>query len=170
MGFGAGLGPPGDATITHEIWRNARPGKEDAMSLIRWNPLRDMEVIFDRFDRQQSQESMTVADWTPTVDVSETDNEYLIKVELPEVRRENVKVTVRDGVLTLQGERSLDREEKNRKFHRVERAYGSFARSFTLPENVDADNVKAQHKDGMLYLHLGKTEEAKPKSIEVKVA
>lgn len=150
------------------------------MTLTRWNPLRDMEEIFDRFNRsygrlpalrsEGSQELMTIADWAPTVDVSETDDEYLIKVELPEVRKEDVKVTIHDGVLTLQGERKLEREEKNKKYHRVERAYGSFARSFTLPENVDDNSVKARHKDGMLYLHLGKTEEAKPKSIEVKVA
>ncbi len=113
---------------------------------------------------------MTIADWTPTVDISETDDEYLIKVELPEVRKEDVKVTVHEGVLMLQGERKLEREEQNKKYHRVERAYGSFARSFTLPENVDDNSVKARHKDGMLYLHLAKTEEAKPKSIEVKVA
>ncbi len=150
------------------------------MTLTRWNPFRDMEEIFDRFSRSSrrlpalrsegSQELMTIADWAPTVDVSETDDEYLIKVELPEVRKEEVKVTIHDGVLTLQGERKLEREEKNKKYHRVERAYGSFARSFTLPENVDDNNVKARNKDGMLYLHLGKTEEAKPKSIEVKVA
>ena len=150
------------------------------MTLTRWNPLRDMDEIFDRFNRSFSrlpaprgegnQELMTIADWAPTVDVSETDDEYLIKVELPEVRKEDVKVTIHDGVLTLQGERKLEREEKNKKYHRVERAYGSFARSFTLPENVDDNNVKARNKDGMLYLHLGKTEEAKPKSIEVKVA
>ncbi len=150
------------------------------MTLTRWNPLRDMEEIFDRFSRSSgrlpalrsegSQELMTIADWAPTVDVSETDDEYLIKVELPEVRKEDVKVTIHDGVLTLQGERKLEREEKNKKYHRVERAYGSFARSFTIPENVDGSSVKARHKDGMLYLHLGKTEEAKPKSIEVKVA
>ena len=149
------------------------------MTLTRWNPFRDMEEIFDRFDRSSgrlparsegSQELMTIADWAPSVDVSETDDEYLIKVELPEVRKEDVKVTIHDGVLTLQGERKLEREEKNKKYHRVERAYGSFARSFTLPENVDGNSVKATNKDGMLYLHLGKTEETKPKSIEVKVA
>jgi len=150
------------------------------MTLTRWNPFREMEEIFDRFNQSSgrrpasrsegSQELMTVADWAPTVDVSETDDEYLIKVELPEVRKEDVKVTIHDGVLTLQGERKLERDEKNKKYHRVERSYGTFARSFTLPDNVDDNSVKAQNKDGMLYLHLGKTEEAKPKSIEVKVA
>ena len=150
------------------------------MTLTRWNPFRDMEEIFDRFNRSSgrlpaprsegSQELMTIADWAPSVDVSETDNEYLIKVELPGIRKEDVKVTIHDGVLTLQGERKLEHKEEHKKYHRVERAYGSFARSFTLPENVDGNSVKATNKDGMLYLHLGKTEETKPKSIEVKVA
>ena len=149
------------------------------MTLTRWNPLREMDEIFDRFNRsfgrhpargEGSQELMTVADWAPTVDISETEDEYLIKVELPGVPKEDVKVTIHDGVLTLQGERKLEREEKNKKFHRVERAYGSFARSFTLPDNVDGNKVTAEHKDGLLYLHLNKVEEAKPKSIEVKVA
>ena len=139
------------------------------MTLTRWNPFRDMEEILDRYSKGR-QELMTVADWTPNVDVAETDDEYLIKVELPEVRKEDVKITIHDGVLTLQGERKLEREEQNKKYHRVERAYGSFARSFTLPDNVDDNSVKARNRDGMLYLHLGKTEEAKPKSIEVKVA
>ena len=131
------------------------------MTLTRWNPFREMEEILDRYSNGR-QELMTVADWAPTVDVSETDDEYLIKVELPEVRKEDVKVTVHDGVLTLQGERKLERDEKNKKYHRVERAYGSFARSFTLPDNIDANSVKARNKDGMLYLHLGKTEDPIP--------
>ena len=146
------------------------------MTLTRWNPFQEMEDLFQTFARRPAlrgdggRESVTPADWAPLVDISETDDEYLIKAELPEVRKEDVKVTIHDGVLTLQGERKLEREEKNKKYHRVERAYGTFARSFTLPENVDDNSVKARHKDGMLYLHLGKTEEAKPKSIEVKVA
>jgi len=112
----------------------------------------------------------TAADWMPTVDISETDGEYLIKAELPEIKKEDVKVTVEDGVLTLQGERRQEKDEKGKKFHRVERSYGSFARSFTLPESVDDAGVKAEYKDGMLVLHLPKTERVKPKSIDVKVA
>ena len=145
-----------------------------------WNPLREMEEILERFGRSRGrlpaarqaeggQEIMTLADWTPTVDISESEDEYLIKVELPEVRKEDVRVAVNQGVLTIQGERKLEREEKNKKYHRVERAYGSFARSFTLPDEVEGDSIKARHKDGMLYLHLAKTEAAKPKSIEIKV-
>jgi HSP20 family protein len=114
-------------------------------------------------------ENLTVADWMPTVDISESESEYLIKAELPEVKREDVKVTVEDGVLTLQGERRQEKEEKGKKYHRVERSYGTFVRSFTLPESVDESAVKAEYKDGVLSLHLPKTEKVKPKAIEVKV-
>jgi HSP20 family protein len=112
---------------------------------------------------------MTVSDWTPTVDISETDREYLIKMELPEVRKEDVKVTVEDGVLTIQGERRQEREEKGKKFHRVERSYGTFMRGFTVPDDVDEAKVGAEFKEGMLLLRLPKSEKAKPKAIEVKV-
>ena len=104
------------------------------------------------------------------MDITEDDKEYLIKAELPEVRKEDVKVTVENGVLTLQGERRQEKEEKGRRFHRVERSYGSFVRSFTLPESVDEGGVKAEYKDGVLALHLPKSEKVKPKAIDVKVA
>jgi HSP20 family protein len=120
--------------------------------------------------RNTGKENLTVADWMPTVDISETESEYLIKAELPEVRKEDVKVTVENGVLTLQGERRQEKEEKGRRFHRVERSYGSFVRSFTLPESVDEGGVKAEYKDGVLALHLPKSEKVKPKAIDVKVA
>jgi len=120
--------------------------------------------------RTSGKENLTVADWMPTVDISETEGEYLIKAELPEVRKEDVKVTVENGVLTLQGERRQEKEEKGKRFHRVERSYGSFVRSFTLPESVDESSVKAEYKDGVLNLHLPKSEKVKPKAIDVKVA
>jgi HSP20 family protein len=119
---------------------------------------------------KNGKEALTVADWTPTVDISETDGEYLIKAELPEVKKEDVKVTLEDGVLTLTGERRQEKEEKTTKYHRVERSYGSFVRSFSLPELVDETKVKAEYKDGVLSLHLPKSEKAKPRAIEVKVA
>ncbi|SLM49597.1 Heat shock protein, Hsp20 family [Nitrospira japonica] len=149
------------------------------MALVRWDPFRELEDMSERLNRMfarpaprtgNGKEALTVADWMPTVDISETDGEYLIKAELPEVKKEDVKVTVEDGVLTLQGERRQDKEEKGKKFHRVERSYGSFVRSFTLPESVDDTAVKAEYKDGILALHLPKTERVKPKAVDVKVA
>jgi HSP20 family protein len=103
------------------------------------------------------------------VDISETDAEYLVKAEIPEVDKKDVKVTVQDGLLTIQGERTREKEEKGRKFHRVERSYGTFMRTFDIPDGVDEGKLKAEFKDGMLLVHLPKTEKAKTKAIEVKV-
>ncbi|HEX6949187.1 MAG TPA: Hsp20/alpha crystallin family protein [Nitrospira sp.] len=148
------------------------------MTLVRWDPFRELEDMSERLNRvfsrpslrNSGKENLTVADWMPTVDISETDGEYLIKAELPEVKKEDVKVTVENGVLTLQGERRQEKEEKGKRFHRVERLYGSFVRSFSLPESVDESGVKAEYKEGVLNLHLPKSEKVKPKAIDVKVA
>ncbi len=147
------------------------------MALVRWDPFRELEDMSERLNRMfarpalrsSGKETLTVADWVPTVDISETDEEYLIKAELPEVKKEDVKVTVEDGVLTLQGELRQETAVKVKSYHLVERSYGSFVRSFTLPESVDEAKVKAEYKDGVLSLHLPKTEKVKPKAIEVKV-
>ncbi|BCU05432.1 Hsp20/alpha crystallin family protein [Allochromatium tepidum] len=145
------------------------------MALIKWEPLREIEDMFDRYTKamgwpmSRGQELINTGDWTPRVDISETDNEFMIKAEIPEVNKEDVKVSVDNGVLTIQGERKQEKEEKGKKFHRVERYYGSFVRSFTLPDNIDATKIKASFKDGMLNLQIPKTGEARPKAIEVKV-
>src|SRR3981189_1520800 len=146
----------------------------------RWEPLREMEDLQNRLSslfgrvpaRRQNggQEAITVAEWAPLVDIIEDDKEYIIKAELPGVKKEEVKVAVENGVLTISGERKLESEEKNKKYHRVERAYGLFARSFTLPDVADAEKVKAEFKDGELRIHLPKSEKAKTKQIEVNVA
>lgn len=148
------------------------------MTLIRWEPLREIEDIFDRYTRSlgwpvsNGMQLATTGEWAPRVDISETDKEFLIKADIPDVKKEDVKVNVDNGVITIQGERKQEKEEKEekgKKFHRIERQYGSFIRSFTLPDNVDANNVKASFKDGMLNLALPKTAETKQKTIEVKV-
>lgn len=146
-------------------------------ALMRWDPFRELEEMSDRLNRMfarpavrtNGKETMIVADWTPTVDISETDGEYQIKAEIPDVRKEDVKVTLEDGLLTIQGERKQEKEEKGKKYHRIERSYGSFVRSFSLPDVIDEEKVKAEFKDGVLNLHLPKSEKAKPKAIEVKV-
>ena len=148
------------------------------MTLVRWDPFRELEDMSDRLNRMFSRpalpqtngkEAIVVADWAPSVDVSETDGEYQIKAEIPDVKKEDVKVTLENGVLTIQGERKFEKEEKGKKYHRVERSYGSFVRSFTLPDLVDEANVKAEFKDGVLNLKLPKSEKVKPKAIEVTV-
>ena len=154
------------------------------MNLIRYEPAafptfppyREMEEMTDRLNRflgtwtrPNGKELLTVTDWTPVVDIQETDVEYQVKVELPEVKKEDVKVTVENGVLTLQGERKQEKEEKGKKFHRIERSYGSFLRTFTVPLDTDETKVAADFKDGILKVHLPKTEKPRPKAIEVKV-
>jgi len=113
---------------------------------------------------------MAVAEWSPLVDISEDDKEYRIKVELPEIKKEDVKVTAEEGTLTITGERKFEAEQKGRKYHRVERAYGSFGRSFSLPDDASPVKVNAEFKDGVLTVHLVKDEKAKPQHIEVKVS
>jgi HSP20 family protein len=148
------------------------------MNALGWNPARELEEMSDRLNRvltrgargRNENEAMTVADWIPLVDISETTAEYVIKAEIPEVKKEDVKVTLEHGVLTVQGIRRQEAEEKGKKYHRVERSYGSFVRSFSLPDLVDDAQVQAVFKDGILMLHLPKSEKAKPKAIEVKVA
>jgi len=114
-------------------------------------------------------EALTVAQWSPLVDITEDEKEYLIKAELPDMKKEDVRLTVENGVLAISGERKFEKEEKGKKYHRVERAYGSFVRSFSLPEDADGSKVTADFKEGMLQVHLPKSEKAKPKSIEIKV-
>ena len=147
-------------------------------ALMRWDPFCELEGISDRLNRMfarpatrtNGKEALTVADWMPTVDISETEGEYVIKAELPEVKKDDVKVTLEEGVLTIQGQRRQEKEEKTTKYHRIERSYGTFVRSFVLPDQVNESSVKAEFKDGMLNLHIPKSEKAKPRAIEVKVA
>ena len=107
-------------------------------------------------------ESITLAEWSPLVDITEDDKEYRIKAELPEIKKEEIKFTVENGVLVISGERKLEKEEKGRKYHGVERAYGSFVRSFSLPDDADADKVNAEFNDGVLKVHIAKSESARP--------
>jgi HSP20 family protein len=107
--------------------------------------------------------------WSPVVDIEETELNYLIRAELPGLSKEKVKVTVEDGVLTLSGERDLERKVEGKTFHHIERSHGTFTRSFTLPENAEAESVSANYKDGLLEIRVAKSEEALPKSIEVRV-
>jgi HSP20 family protein len=157
--------------------------KEDVMNLIRYEPasfplFRDMEDFSERLNRffggrvrgNGDKESLTVTDWMPAVDIQETDTEYLLNAEMPGVHKEDVKVTVENGVLTMQGERKQEKEEQGKKFHRIERSYGTFVRTFTVPMDAEENKVAADFKDGILKVHLPKTEKPRPKSIEVKVA
>jgi HSP20 family protein len=147
-------------------------------TLIRWDPFKEMDDLQNRLSsllgrapvRSGSNENVSVAAWAPLVDIIEDDKGYLIKADLPEVQKEDLKVTVENGVLNIAGERRLEKEEKDKRYHRVERAYGSFLRSFTVPDDADESRVNAEFKDGVLRVHIAKDEKVRPKSINVKIA
>ena len=135
-----------------------------------WNPIHEMEELFhNRLASVLGGERVQSVAWSPVVDIEETELNYLIRAELPGLSKEKVKVTVEDGVLTLSGERDLERKVEGKTFHHIERSHGTFTRSFTLPENAEAESVSANYKDGLLEIRVAKSEEALPKSIEVHV-
>src|SRR5688572_4702737 len=150
------------------------------MSIVRWDPFRELEDMSNRLNRVFGRNDLARAkednggfitfDWAPSVDIAETAEAFEIKAELPDLKKEDVKVTIEEGQLRISGERKQEKEEKGKKFHRIERSYGSFLRSFTLPENVDDARLTAEYKDGVLNVRLPKTEKAKPKAIAVKVS
>lgn len=146
------------------------------MALIRWtDPFRDiatlqdrMEQIFgDHLDRGRSEEGLGTGVWMPAVDIYETKDAVCVRAELPGVDKDAVNVEVKDGVLALRGERKFEKEVKEENYHRVERSYGTFHRSFSLPSSVDGERVTARMKDGVLEVTLPKREEAKPKQIKI---
>ena len=152
-------------------------------TLTRWNPFKEMDEFQSRLSAvlnglgnwaavqrpADRKESLAASDWSPLVDIAEKGDGYELKLDLPEVRKEDLKVTVENGVLIITGERRFEKEDQGTKYHRVERAYGSFARSFTLPDNADPSKVNAEFKDGLLKVRIVKDEKAKPKAIDVRV-
>jgi HSP20 family protein len=176
------------AKVDHTVGNPTQPKKEDKMLLERWQPRvqmltrwdpltemvdlrRDMDQIFgDFFGRTPSSMAATEAIWSPLVDIHETKDSYLLMVELPGVKQEDIQVSVEGDTLTLKGERKRETEVKEDQYHRVERSYGRFERSIVLPSVVDAGRTKATYRDGVLEIQLPKKEEAKPKEIKVEVA
>src|SRR5687767_8499533 len=150
----------------------------DPVSRTRWNPFKDGDDLESRLARllvtreatgNGGKEALTVTQWSPLVDITEDEKEYLIKAELPDMKKEDVRLTVENDVLSISGERKFEKEEKGRKYHRIERAYGSFVRSFSLSEDADGSNVTANFKDGVLQVHLPKSVKAKQKAVEIKI-
>jgi HSP20 family protein len=175
-------------TIANYGERDARLGrlvlyrKEKIMkTLTTWNPFREMEEAQNRFSTffggfptfplrfPKNGDRFKLADWSPLVDIIEDDHEYLFKADLPEMKKDDVKVTIENGILYISGERRAEKEEKKRKFHRLERFFGTFERMFTVPEDADATKIMAEFHDGVLQVHLPKRPMPKPKTIEVKV-
>jgi HSP20 family protein len=147
------------------------------MRVIKWEPFRDTDDVFERFfadafrrlPRQGAEGRPSLA-WAPPADVIETEGEYLIKAEIPEVRKEEVSLTVQDGVLTLSGERRQEEREDSGKLHRVERQFGAFARRFALPEDADDQAIRAESRDGVVTIHIPKhkVEQPRPRQIQVQ--
>ncbi len=146
------------------------------MSLVRWDPFADVENLFNRMMPRLGGSSRlalegdggVTVEWSPSADISETDKEYMVRADLPGMKKEDVKVTFADGVLTIQGERKQHKEETTEKYHRVENYYGSFSRSFSLPDNIKADAIRCETKDGVLSVHIPKAEQKKPKEISIQ--
>jgi HSP20 family protein len=146
------------------------------MSLIRWEPFAGIDEafarmpgMFGRWPRAFEGNGTKLLDWTPSVDISETDSEYLIRADLPAVKKEDIHITLDDGMLTISGERKQKTEDKNEKSHRVETLYGKFSRSFSLPDNADAANIRAESKDGVITVHVTKVKAEPKKPTEIKV-
>jgi HSP20 family protein len=149
------------------------------MQITTWKPFQEMENFFSRYSPQFDmrlgasfdKEGHNIAEWTPSADISETKKEYLVKAELPDVDKKDIHVTVSDGTLKIEGERRHEKEEEDETYHRVESFYGKFSRSFVLPSDADEKKIKADSKNGVLRVHLPKTEEkAEDKSVDIEVA
>ena len=145
------------------------------MSPVSWDPFYEVESLFNRMmPRFGLRPRLTFEDdggvgveWSPSADISETDKEYVVRAELPGMRKEDVKVTLTDGVLTIEGERKQEKEASER-YHRVENCYGAFNRAFSLPDNIKSDAVRCESKDGVLTVHVPKAERSKPKEIAIQ--
>jgi HSP20 family protein len=148
------------------------------MAIVRWEPFRDLVTTQDNFNRLFNETFRSLFDgpesgvqtWAPAVDIYENAQNLVLKAELPGFDPKDVEVRVEDGTLHLKGERKFESDVKKENYHRIERSYGSFARTFSLPSSVNADNVTAEYKDGVLTLTLPKKEEAKPKTIKIQVS
>ncbi|CAB1082908.1 hypothetical protein D1AOALGA4SA_10499 [Olavius algarvensis Delta 1 endosymbiont] len=146
------------------------------MNLVRWNPWREMPTLHNRFNRffddpffrvARMDENADLGLWNPVVDLFEKDDHFVIKAELPGIDKNEIKVDLKDRVLTLSGERTYDNEVKEENYYRKERSYGKFQRAFTLPSDVDSDKITAEFKDGVLRVEVPKPEEKKAKQVTI---
>ena len=147
------------------------------MAITRWDPFRDvlalqnrMNSLFQEYNRGQESDGLTTAAFVPPVDIYEDEHKIVLKLEVPGMKESDLDIQLENNVLTVKGERKFEKEEKEENFHRIERRYGSFYRSFTLPSTVDTENVNAKYSAGVLKLELKKKPEAQPKQIKVNVA
>jgi HSP20 family protein len=148
------------------------------MTIVRWDPLRNVATLQDRINRifneafadsKDFEDEVSMSTWRPVVDIFDTANAIVIKAELPGIKKNDVSVDVKDNVLTIRGERSLTKKIKEENYYRKERCFGKFQRSFTLPEAIDPAGIKANFKNGVLEIEVPKAEEKKPKQISINV-
>jgi len=140
------------------------------MSLVQWNPFREMDELLSRIQRGNGRTpSSALEAWAPVVDIAENAKEYTVRAELPGVKKDDVKIQVQNGLLTLSGERKSEREDKDEKYHRIERSYGAYSRSFVLPDDVLQDKITADGNEGVITVHLPKTDIKKNAAVQVKV-
>jgi len=145
------------------------------MAIIRWDPFRDMVTLRERMNRlfedmaasRGEDRDISTSSWAPAVDIYETENEVVLTAEIPGIEEKDIEIKVEDNTLTLKGERKFEKETKEENYHRIERAYGSFFRSFTLPTYVDQDRVEAEHENGVLKIHMPKRAELKPRKVKI---
>lgn len=145
------------------------------MAVVRWDPFRDLSMLQDRMNRLfddagrgwQHDEPSSTTTWSPAVDIFETEDEIVVKAELPGMVRQNITLHLEKNVLTLKGERRFEKETKDENYHRIERSYGGFSRAFSIPAAVDEEKIRADYKDGVLKIVLPKKEQAKPKQIRI---
>jgi len=145
------------------------------MALTRWDPFRDLNIMQDRMNRLfedagrgwRGDEPAATTAWSPAVDIYETEGEILVQAELPGVDRKDILLNLEKNVLTLKGERRFEKEAKQENYHRIERAYGAFSRSFSIPAIVEEDKIRAEYKDGILKIALPKKDQIKPKQIQI---
>ena len=145
------------------------------MAVVRWDPFRDLNLLQDRMNRLfdaagrgwGADEPAATTTWSPAVDIFETEGEIIVKAELPGMERKDITLHLENNVLSLRGERKFEKETKDENYHRIERSYGAFSRSFSIPATVDEENIRAEYKDGVLNIVLPKKEQARAKQIKI---
>lgn len=145
------------------------------MNIMRWTPFRDMVTVREKmncffeepFTSGGEEKDMVASTWTPSVDIYENENELVLSAETPGIEDKDIEIKIENNTLSIQGERKIEAETKEENYHRIERSYGSFYRSFTLPTNISQDNIKAEYDNGVLRISMPKKPELKPKMVKV---
>jgi len=145
------------------------------MAIIRWDPFRDLVTLRDKMNRLfedavtsiGEEKDMITSSWAPAVDIYETENELVLSAEVPGIEEKDIEIKIEDSTLSIRGVRNFEKETKEENYHRIERAYGSFFRSFTLPDHIDQERIHAEHESGVLKIHMPKKPESKPKKVKI---